>query len=85
MNTFLFDISQFQRLTLLLFAKEEEETRRNAAMAAIASSSCEFQPLERTDEDELILRRSQLFDKLARYFPEHMTQPKISLVDLLPL
>lgn len=78
-------IKQFQRLTLLLFAKEEEESRRNAAKAMAASSSKEFEPLDRTDEDDLILRRSQLFDKLARYFPEQMTQPKISLVDLLPL
>lgn len=70
---------------MLLFSKEEEESRRNLAAAVVASSSKDFQPLERTDEDELILRRSQLFDKLARYFPESMTQPKINLVDLLPL
>lgn len=28
--------------------------------------------------------RSQLFDQLTQFFPEHMTQPRGNLVDLIP-
>lgn len=41
-----------------------------------------------TDElsvDENYKRRSQLFDQLTEYFPEHMTQPKENLIDLITL
>ena len=30
-------------------------------------------------------RRTELFDLLVNYFPDHMTQPKENLLDLIPL
>lgn len=35
--------------------------------------------------DENYKRRSQLFDQLTEFFPEHMTQPKENLIDLIVL
>ncbi|KAK6176578.1 hypothetical protein SNE40_014836 [Patella caerulea] len=38
-----------------------------------------------TDYDERFQSRTDLFDMLVNYFPDHMTQPKGNLVDLIPL
>ncbi len=40
---------------------------------------------EASREDKRILKRSEIFDKLVRYFPEDMTQPHVNLVDLLSI
>jgi hypothetical protein len=67
-------------LTLLLFASEEDSS--SSSSRAVLN---EILAMERTKEDDMVFKRSQLFDSLVRYFPQTMTQPKINLVDLLPL
>jgi len=49
-----------------------------------SSSSCSFS-IEEQEQCQLVLKRSQLYDKLVRFFPQHMTQPRMNLVDLIPL
>ena len=73
-------VLQFQRLTLLLFSTDEDDTEGLRLLEY--EEGCLG---DDSKEEDQILKRSQLFDKLIRYFPEDMTQPKINLVDLLPL
>ncbi len=70
---------QFQRLTLHLFANEDESANK------LPLEGEEFLFLQRTKDEEQIFKRSQLFDSLVHFFPEFMTQPKVNLVDLLPI
>jgi len=65
-------------LTLLLFGPDEDTSLD-------ASVWKEIVVIEKSKEDEMVFKRSQIFDNLVRYFPQAMTQPKINLVDLLPL
>ena len=69
---------QFHRLTLLLFSNGDKDK-------SDMGSHDEAMVVEHSKTDEQIFKRSQLFDTLAHYFPEHMTQPKVNLVDLLPV
>ncbi|CAG7818322.1 unnamed protein product [Allacma fusca] len=72
---------EFQRLTLLLFSSDEDDTEGLRLLEEEEGAVCG----EDSKDEDRVLKRSQLFDKLIRYFPEEMTQPKINLVDLLPL
>ncbi|XP_021957307.1 muskelin isoform X2 [Folsomia candida] len=71
--------NEFQRLTLLLFPKDES-TRKLPF-----DDSEEFHFLHRTKDEEQIFKRSKLFDSLVQYFPVFMTQPRVNLVNLLPI
>ncbi|XP_048579219.1 muskelin isoform X2 [Nematostella vectensis] len=62
---------EFQRLSRMLFEAPKTEE----------SMQCEEEEL--SPPSNLYVGRTQLFDKLVSFFPDHMTQPKGSLVDFV--
>ncbi|XP_067684074.1 muskelin-like isoform X1 [Haliotis asinina] len=65
---------------------DTEETREFQLLASsLFNDGTENEALEDTDVSEHFQSRTDLFDLLVNYFPDHMTQPKGNLVDLIPL
>ncbi|KAG8180418.1 hypothetical protein JTE90_022767 [Oedothorax gibbosus] len=64
------EAKEFQLLAFNLFAEQKKELKEEPSPLSV---------------DETFRRRSQLFEQLTSFFPEHMTQPKANLVDLMTL
>ncbi|ESP01147.1 hypothetical protein LOTGIDRAFT_225475 [Lottia gigantea] len=65
--------------------EEEKEFQLLASTLFKESESEDEHMRDDGDYDEKFERRTSLFDMLVNYFPDHMTQPKGNLVDLIPL
>lgn len=77
--------SQFQLLTSILFRKQSNfedashsKTLLNELTTGVATQQC----VNARDVHNL---RTELYNKLAEFFPESLTQPRANLIDLLPL
>jgi len=69
---------EFESLTSTLFSSEVA-----LSSSALSSDDEDFEDLN--VPSHTYRKRTELFDKLATYFPEHMVQPKGNLVDLITL
>ncbi|XP_062574316.1 muskelin-like isoform X1 [Saccostrea cucullata] len=63
---------EFESLATTLFQSPEDEIEGNEEAILV-------------DTSEHHMARTELFDQLVAFFPEHMSQPKGNLVDLIPL
>lgn len=73
-------VQEFQALATALFQPPEEPT----VMHTLICDEGETAKLKGNDLGWHHNSRSMLFDKLTQFFPEHMTQPRGNLVDLIP-
>lgn len=71
---------KFQLLASVLF--RQQEAARSLELSATSTSGCSD---SRMPSRILHNRRTELYDKLAEFFPESLTQPRDNLIDLLPL
>ncbi|XP_046813351.1 muskelin isoform X2 [Vespa crabro] len=80
---------EFQLLTSILF-REQTRSLDEAAGSNSASSTVLGNFLGMNTDQCITVRnvhtlRIELYDKLAEFFPESLTQPRVNLIDLLPL
>lgn len=68
-------MSEFHRLTNLLFRTEEEEEEDELLNGQVANSESIANSSYRL--------RSSVFDALAQFFPDYMAQPKLNLTDFV--
>lgn len=76
-------------LTSILF-REQTRSLDEAASSNSASSTVLGNFLGMNTDQYITIRnvhtlRIELYDKLAEFFPESLTQPRVNLIDLLPL
>ncbi|GIZ04436.1 hypothetical protein CEXT_449462 [Caerostris extrusa] len=62
-----------------------EETREFQLLSFNLFSEKEIEVKNELSVDKTFRGRSQLFDQLTGFFPDHMTQPKNNLIDLIPM
>ncbi|RXM28953.1 Muskelin [Acipenser ruthenus] len=73
-------------LSVTVDHSDPEETKEFQLLAsALFRSSSDFIPLGFSHVDQTYGQRTQLFDTLVNFFPDSMTPPKGSLVDLITL
>ncbi|KAL2740581.1 muskelin [Vespula squamosa] len=80
---------EFQLLTSILF-REQTRSLDEAVSSNSASSTVLGNFLGMNTDQYITVRnvhtlRIELYDKLAEFFPESLTQPRVNLIDLLPL
>lgn len=75
-------VQEFQALATTLFQPQDD-----SAIGYVHSLSEDEDSSSTSTTTDLGWKhtsRSQLFDQLTQFFPEHMTQPRGNLVDLIP-
>lgn len=72
-------------LAELVDHSDPDETREFQLLASNLFKEKHKLPEDSLSVDEDYENRSQLFEQLSEYFPDHMTQPKGNLVDLISL
>ncbi|XP_069162994.1 muskelin-like [Procambarus clarkii] len=75
-------VQEFQALATTLFQPHEDSIYGQAH--SLSEDEDSSSNLFGTDLGWQHSSRSQLFDQLTQFFPEHMTQPRGNLVDLIP-
>ncbi|XP_012278648.1 muskelin isoform X2 [Orussus abietinus] len=79
---------EFQSLTSVLF-REQDRMMENLSYNDDFRASLNCFPGDNTQQSltarDIHIRRTELYDKLTEFFPESLTQPRVNLIDLLPL
>ncbi|KAJ8686742.1 hypothetical protein QAD02_022536 [Eretmocerus hayati] len=75
---------EFQLLASRLF---QDRNSCTSLMMQDDSDTADIIALSATEslEMKMHMRRTELYDKLSEFFPESLTQPRVNLIDLLPL
>ncbi|KAK2582051.1 hypothetical protein KPH14_002756 [Odynerus spinipes] len=80
---------EFQLLTSILFREQtkslEEATGSSTASSAVLGNFLGMNTNRCVTLRNIHTLRIELYDKLAEFFPESLTQPRVNLIDLLPL
>ncbi|XP_041349762.1 muskelin-like [Gigantopelta aegis] len=64
---------------------DSDETKEFQLLASTLFKDADEENAEGSEMSENFQHRTELFDLLVNYFPDHMTQPKENLLDLIPL